>query len=88
MVAGTILDVAVLEETASGPSQIVVLDSEKVAIYKFIDNRWQPEQSFPVMHSGPWPRDMRGRLVLRQDHLFDIYCRASSAGVPACLRWL
>jgi hypothetical protein len=80
-----ILDVAVLEETASGPSHIVVLDPEKVAIHKFIDNRWQQEQSFPVTHSGPWPRDMRGRLVLRQDHLFDIYLPGffcQSSGVP------
>jgi hypothetical protein len=26
-----------------------------------------------VTHARPWPRDMRGRLVLRQDHLLDAY---------------
>jgi hypothetical protein len=67
-----ILDVAVLEET-SGPSHIAVLDPEKVALYKFTDGRWQPEQELSVTHARTWPRDMRGRLILRQDHLFDVY---------------
>jgi hypothetical protein len=67
-----ILDLAVLEE-ATGPSHIAVLDPEKIALYWLADGRWQPEQSLPITHSRPWPRDMRGRLILRQDHLFDIY---------------
>jgi hypothetical protein len=67
-----ILDLAVLEE-ASGPSHIAVLDPDKIAIYRFTNNRWQPEQSLPLTHSRPWPQDVRGRIVLRQDHLFDIY---------------
>lgn len=78
-----ILDLAVLEE-ASGPSHIVVLDPEKIAFYRWIDGRWQPQQSLPITHSRPWPRDMRGRLIPRQDHLFDIYlpgmfCQSASS---------
>jgi len=78
-----ILDLAVLEET-SGPSHIAVLDPEKIALYRLADGRWQPEQSLPITHSRPWPRDMRGRLILRQDHLFDIYlpgmyCQSASS---------
>jgi hypothetical protein len=78
-----ILDVAVLEE-ASGPSHIAVLDPEKFAFYRLADGRWQPEQSLPITHSRPWPRDMRGRLIPRQNHLFDIYlpglfCQSASA---------
>jgi hypothetical protein len=78
-----ILDVAVLEE-ASGPSHIAVLDPEKFAFYRLADGRWQPEQSLPITHSRPWPRDMRGRLIPRQDHLFDIYlpglfCQSASS---------
>jgi hypothetical protein len=77
-----ILDVAVLEE-GSGPSHMAVLDPEKVALYRFSDGRWQHEQSLPVAHARTWPRDMRGRLFLRQDHLFDVYlpgvfCQSSS----------
>jgi hypothetical protein len=83
-----ILDVAVLEET-SGPSHIAVLDAEKVALYRLTDGRWQREESLSITHARAWPRDMRGRLVLRQDHLFDVYlpgvfCR-SSGSVPLTL---
>jgi hypothetical protein len=80
-----ILDVAVLEEGAGGPSHIAVLDPDKIAVYKFTDSHWQQEQSLVVTRSGPWPRDMRGRVVLRQDHLFDIYLPGvfcQSSGTP------
>jgi hypothetical protein len=84
-----ILDVAVLEEAPSGPSHMAVLDPEKVALYRFTDGRWQQEQTLPITHARTWPRDMRGRLFLRQDHLFDVYlpgvfCQ-SSGGVPLAL---
>ncbi len=63
-----ILDVAVLEESAS-PTHIAVLDSEKVSIYRLQGAKWQPEQSMSISHSRPWPRDLRGKLVLDRDHL-------------------
>jgi hypothetical protein len=83
-----ILDVAVLEE-GSSPSHLAVLDPEKVALYRFADGRWQKEQVIEVTHTRPWPRDMRGRLVLRQDHLLDAYlpgvfCESSNT-VPLTL---
>jgi hypothetical protein len=83
-----ILDVAVLEEGAN-PSHLAVLDPEKVALYRFADGRWQKEQVIEVTHARPWPRDMRGRLVLRQDHLLDAYlpgvfCQSSNT-VPLTL---
>ena len=67
-----ILDVAVLEESST-PSHIAVLHPEKVALYRFSNGRWQQEQALPISHARSWPRDMRGRLVLRQDHLLDVY---------------
>jgi len=47
--------------------------------------RWQLEASLPIAHSRPFPRDLRGRLLLRRDHLFDVYlpgtfCRTNSSG--------
>jgi len=83
-----ILDVAVLEET-SGPSHIAVLDPEKVALYRLANGHWQREQALEVTHTRQWPRDMRGRLVLRQDHLLDAYlpgvfCQSSNV-VPLTL---
>lgn len=83
-----ILDVLVLEETTS-PSHIAVLDPEKVALYRFNNERWQQEQALSIPHARSFPRDMRGRLVMRQDHLVDVYlpgvfCQ-SSGSVPFTL---
>jgi hypothetical protein len=83
-----ILDVAALEE-ATAPSHIAVLDPEKLALYRFSNGRWQEEQALPIPHTRSWPRDMRGRLVLGQDHLLDVYlpgvfCQ-SSGSVPLSL---
>jgi hypothetical protein len=65
-----ILDVAVID---SSPPQIIVLDPERIALYVFQNNRWDQQQSFTIAHARPWPRDVRGRLVLRKDHLVDAY---------------
>ena len=77
--ADRILDAAILDGM---PSHLVVLDSNGVTVYRMQDSRWQSEQSFVISHSHPWPRDLRGRLVLRKDHLFDaylpgIFCRST-----------
>lgn len=76
-----ILDVAQVNES---PQHMILLEPESIALLKFQDGRWQQEQSLPVSHARPWPRDLRGRLVLRSDHLFDAYlpgvfCRTSTA---------
>ena len=78
-----ILDVAVID---GNPSNMLVLDESNVGVYRLQGVRWQQEQLLPVTHSKPWPRDVRGRLVLRKDHLFDVhlpgvYCK-STAGAP------
>jgi hypothetical protein len=81
-----ILDVAVIN---SNPPHMIVLDPGAATLYKLQDNRWQPEPSLPIAHLHPWPRDLRGRLILRPDHLFDAYlpgvfCR-SSGSAPVTL---
>jgi hypothetical protein len=81
-----ILDVALVN---SGPQYMIVLEPQSVVLFKFQDGSTQQEQSLPVPHSHPWPRDLRGRLVLRKDHLFDAYlpgtfCRSSTT-VPLAL---
>jgi len=45
---------------------------------------WEFETSSPIAHSRAFPRDVRGRLLLRRDHLFDAYlpgtfCRSNSS---------
>ncbi len=81
-----ILDVAVID---GNPARMLVLDVNNVTSYRLQDNHWLTEQSFPIVHSRPWPRDPRGRLVRGKDNLFDVYlpgvhCR-SSAGTPPAM---
>jgi hypothetical protein len=65
-----ILDVAVL---GGNPQQMIVLDQDNISLYQSENDRWQLEQSLPVAHLHPWPRDLRGRVVLGKDHLFAAY---------------
>jgi hypothetical protein len=80
-----ILDIAVAD---GNPARMLVLDGNGVTSYRLQDNRWQPEQSLPIVHSRPWPRDLRGRLAKGKDNLFDAYlpgvhCRSSAGAPPA-----
>jgi hypothetical protein len=84
--AERILDVAVID---GNPTWMLVLDENSVAFYRMQDGKWQLEQSNSIAHSRPWPRDLRGRLVLGKEkgHLFDAYlpgvfCRSSDASLP------
>jgi len=83
-----ILDVAQVE--MPGGSRLLVLDGDRVAIYRRQganpSGRWEFEASSPIAHSRGFPRDLRGRLLLRRDHLFDAYlpgtfCRSTSNAV-------
>jgi hypothetical protein len=84
------LDVALVE--MPGGARLLVLDDDMVAIYRHQEAnpaaRWELETSLSIAHSRTFPRDVRGRLLLRRDHLFDVYlpgvfCRANvSAGAP------
>jgi hypothetical protein len=85
---GRILDIAVFEEM-SGQSHLAVLSPDQVSLFHFQNGRWQLDQSMAISHARPWPRDHRGRLILRSDHLFDAYlpgvfCQ-SSKGAPLSL---
>ena len=80
------LDVALVE--MPGGSRLLVLNDGTVAIYRQRGanpaGRWELETSLPIAHSRTFPRDLRGRLLLRRDHLFDVYlpgtfCRSTSS---------
>ena len=79
---GQIVDAAVAD--ASRPPEMIVLGPESVSIYRLQGVQWQLEQTLPVAHEHPWPRDLRGRVVLRKDHLFDVFlpgvfCRTTAS---------
>jgi hypothetical protein len=83
-----ILDTAVLEENIN-PTRIAVLASEQLTLYRWQGAKWKQEQSLPIVHAQPWPRDVRGRLLPAKDHLLDIYlpgvlCHTTST-VPLAL---
>lgn len=82
-----ILDAALVE--MSGGPRLLVLDANQVAAYHQQGGRWEPEAALAITHSRIFPRDLRGRLLLRRDRLFDVYlpgaiCR-SSATAPLTL---
>src|SRR5229473_4034431 len=79
------LDVALVE--MPGGSRLLVLNDGAVAIYHHhganAAAQWELETSLSISHSRTFPRDLRGRLLLRRDHLFDVYlpgtfCRSNS----------
>jgi hypothetical protein len=69
--------------TANGIQRLVVLEPDRLVSY--MRNAaplvatgqnptvWLQDQTFPIAHGRPYPRDLRGRLVAAQDHLFDAY---------------
>ena len=67
----SILDAALLE--VSGGPRLIVLDTGQVAVYRQQGGRWEEEASLAITHSRIFPRDLRGRLLLRRDHLFDVH---------------
>jgi len=80
---------AAMESGVSSSSRLLVLDATRVAVYARQSGRWEPEASLPIAAPRAFPRDLRGRLLLRRDHLFDAYlpgtfCR-SSASVPLAI---
>ena len=80
-------DAPMLDAAAVGAGnspQILVLEPARVTLY----SGGQAAQSFPIPRQGPWPRDLRGRIILRRDHLFDVYlpgmqCSSAQRGAPA-----
>ena len=82
-----ILDATLVD--MSGGSRLVVLDESNVSVYHQQSGHWEQEAELRLEHKRPFARDPRGRLLLRRDHLFDVYlagtfCR-SNAAMPLTL---
>jgi hypothetical protein len=67
---GPMLDAALLD--AAVP-HLAVLSSDDISLYKRTGNNWEMLGRAPLTHLRPWPRDLRGRLVVRGDRLLDAY---------------
>jgi len=84
-----ILDAAILE---GNPRRMLVLGQAAVTVFEFKNGHWLPGQSLVINHDRPLPRDVRGRIMLGKDHLFDAYlpgliCRSTNAS-PLALNCL
>ncbi len=82
-----ILDLSVLEEDAA-PIRMAVLSPQAVTLYRSQAGKWQAEQTMEIAHEKPWPRDLRGHLVMAKDHLLDVYlpgvfCRIEARPQPS-----
>jgi hypothetical protein len=76
-----VLDLAIIE---GSPRRMLVLGSANVTVHEFKDGHWVPGQSLAIKTPVALPRDLRGRIFLRKDHLFDAYlpglvCRSTGA---------
>jgi len=76
-----ILDATVIE---GNPRRMLVLATGAITPYEFRDGHWNAGQALTITHAHPFPRDLRGRIVLRKDHLFDAYlpglvCRSTNS---------
>ena len=68
-----ILDFAFLGPDANGIARLVVLEPGRVVLFGKSAGAWVREQAFTVSCPRPWPRDPRGRLIVRPDQTFDAY---------------
>jgi hypothetical protein len=68
-----ILDLAQFTPADATEPSLLVLDTEKVALYRKQDTGWAVQQSLPLKRPKPWPRDPRGRLVMREGGAFDAF---------------
>jgi len=62
-----------LDVVPAGDGGLLVLGRESVWLYRVQERKWQLAGSAPLAHSRPWPRDLRGRLVLQEDGSFRAY---------------
>ncbi|HZQ18726.1 MAG TPA: hypothetical protein VFA90_08395 [Terriglobales bacterium] len=65
-----ILDVALLTGI---PQRIFVLTRSEITLQELQSGHWNTLQSMPITSPNPLPRDARGHIILRKDHLFDTY---------------
>jgi hypothetical protein len=69
--ADPILDAAIV---STGTEQrMIVLDALRITLYSLVAGEWRPTHAYDITHSHAFPRDLRGRIVLRPDHQFDAY---------------
>ncbi len=67
-----ILDVALLQDSSGPAPMMLILEPKKVSLYRRQSDRWELRHSYDVPAAKPWPRDLRGQILL-EDHFFQIH---------------
>ncbi len=62
-----ILDFVLPPLAPDGMPLLLVMEPERIAMYRFTESRWRFQQAESVPHQNPWPRDVRGRLGLDRE---------------------
>ncbi len=65
--SGPMLDFVQPPAAPDGMPRLVVLEPERIALYSFVQSGWQFQEAAAISHQHFWPRDLRGRLNLRED---------------------
>lgn len=66
-----VLDLMIAQ--AGDTRRMIVLEPERIVVYVTANNGWVKEQELAIVHSRPFPRDVRGLLVAGQGQLFEAY---------------
>ena len=69
--ADPILDAAIVD--SGSVRTLLLLSRSSLGLYVWTAGKWNLQQSFQIVHGAPFPADLRGRIVIAQDHLFDAY---------------
>jgi len=62
-----------LDVVSTADGGLLVLGRDSVALYRVQDRKWQLAGAAPLTHQWPWPRDLRGRLVIETGGSFRAY---------------
>jgi hypothetical protein len=62
-----------LDVIAGGDGDLIVLGRDSASLYRIQDKKWQLASTSPLTHSRPWPRDLRGRLMIQADGTLHAY---------------
>ncbi|MCU1285255.1 MAG: hypothetical protein JWO13_1605 [Acidobacteriales bacterium] len=59
----------ILDFTVTDAKMLIVLNPEQLTTYSPDVKKWRARDTLKIKHSRPWPRDIRGRLIVRQSQL-------------------
>jgi hypothetical protein len=48
---------------------LLVLEPGQLSLYASDSGQWRPRQTLGIPHQRPWPRDLRGRLLVHSGHI-------------------